>query len=281
VKKLLGNAGTKEIRQVFGHEILQFLYLGFAGAYVGDFQENQACHYLLNLNNGAIRELFLELQGAEENLRRKVEQARSELGVAETKDKKPHELATLLSERHSELEMEFNIAYADLLKTDKMIYDYCAQEEIFKNYVELYLRQAEGYIPFSRDFSGVTVDTTIDIINQLFELNIKVYLPKTRGSAQLIQVNQHVIADREPTYIIHNGINHFNGLDLAKLKIEESPMQESPSKHHSLQPVEQIDEQVHESHKRKSTDDGQEKNISHEQDERDPKRYKSQGQHRP
>jgi hypothetical protein len=89
---------------------------------------------------------------------------------------------------------------------------------VFKNYVQFYLKEARGYIPFSRDFGTEIPITTIDVINQLFGLKIQVYLPLNRSSTQLQLANQ--LQTGEVISIFHNGINHFGGLEKQKPLLE-------------------------------------------------------------
>jgi ankyrin repeat protein len=209
VQKLLQNP-TETVRRAFGYEIRQFLYLG-ASVPHSNSQENQACQQLLTPN---IRNLFHTLQDAEEKLSVKVDKARSALGEKETHEKHPTALLALLCEKRSPLASEFEKAYQAVLKADNAIYQYCCQEDIFRLYVEFYLKEARGYIPFSRDFSGERYITTIDAINELFGLKIQVYLPINRSRIQLQLANQ--LQTGEMISIFHNGINHFWGLEKQK-----------------------------------------------------------------
>ena len=215
VEKLLQNT-TEAVRRTFGYEIRQFLYLGFSGFHPG--RENEACQRLLSSD---IRERFLTLQKAEEKLRVKVDKVRLALGKKETHGKRPRELLTLLSEKNSVLRVEFEQAYQPVLKADNAIYQYCCQEDIFKNYVKFYLQDARGYIPFSRDFGREIPTTTIDVINQLFGLKIQVYLPPNRGGTQLQLAN--LLQAGESIPIFYNGINHFCRLEKRKLLFKALP----------------------------------------------------------
>ncbi len=212
VKKLFDNP-TEAVRNAFAHEIRQFLYLGLSGIHPGG--ENRACQRLLTAD---IRERFLTLEKVEETLRVKVDKARSALGTKETHGKCPLELLTLLREKKSPLASEFEQAYQAVLNADKAIYEYCCRESVFKNYVQYYLKEARGYIPFSRDFGGETPITTIDVINQLFGLKIQVYLPSKPNSTQLQLANRLQIGEVIPIY--HNGINHFSELEKQNPQIE-------------------------------------------------------------
>lgn len=205
VQKLLQNP-IETVRRVFGYEIRQFLYLGDSIPYPNR-RENQACQQLLT---SGIKKLFLTLQKQEEELRLNVDKARSELGQKETHGKRLPELQALLREKNSALASEFEQAYKAVLSTDKTVYEYCCQTDVFKNYVELYLKEARGYIPFSRDFNGESHITTIDAINELFGLKIQVYLPLNSDGTQLKLANQLQTGEVIP--IFHNGINHFSGL---------------------------------------------------------------------
>ncbi len=213
VKKLLDNP-TEAVRTVFAHEIRQFLYLGYAGSHPNK-EENEACQQLLA---SEIRLLFFALHGAEVAFRPKVEEARSELGVRETHQKQPVELLALLRKRNSRLTQGFEQGYQAVLNADKAIYEYCCQGDVFKRYVELYLKEARGYIPFSRDFGREMSTTTIDVINQLFGLKIQVYLSRNQGGKLLQLANQ--LQTGEMISIFHNGINHFWGLEKQEPRIE-------------------------------------------------------------
>jgi hypothetical protein len=213
VQKLLDNP-TETVRHIFAYEIRQFLYLGFIVPHPNS-RENGACQRLLTAD---IRERFLILQKTEEELRVKIDKARSELGQKETHEKHPPALLDLLRQKSSSLASEFEQAYNAVLKVDNAIYQYCCQEDIFRRYVELYLKEARGYIPFSRDFSGERHITTIDAINELFGLKIQVYLPLNPSGTQLQLANQFQTGEVIP--IFHNGINHFWGLEKQKPLLE-------------------------------------------------------------
>ena len=97
----------------------------------------------------------------------------------------------------------------------KQISEFCLEEEIFYSYVKFYLSDAQGFIPFSRDFdSGVRNTMTIDAINQLFEINVQVCIRETAASIQLVKVNKNFDKFGDPIYVIHNGFNHFDCLRL-------------------------------------------------------------------
>lgn len=65
--------------------------------------------------------------------------------------------------------------------------------------------QFKGYIPFSRRLAGETVITPIDVISELFQMNIQIFLPDGTCVTQL----------RNGPFIpiLHNGIDHFDGLE--------------------------------------------------------------------
>lgn len=205
VKKLVNNA-TPAIIAIFANEIRQFIYLGYAGCHQ-DEQENNACQQLLTVE---IKQLFFDFQAAEAALTLKVVAARAELGEAETSGKHAPELLALLRQTNSNLVTEFASVYQEMLSTNEAIYKYCNQTTVFKRYVNLYLQEARGYMPFSRDFGVELATTTIDAINQLFQLKIQVYLAKKTNQTQLVLANQVQIG--EIILIFHNGVDHFWGL---------------------------------------------------------------------
>jgi len=211
VQKLLENS-TETVRRIFGYEIRQFLYLGDSIPYPNN-RENEACQRLLTSN---IKSLFSILQDAEEKLRIKVGEVRLALGQKKTHEKHPPALLALLSEKSSPSASEFEQTYQAVLSADKAIYEYCCQTDVFESYVELYLKKACGYIPFSRDFSGKRYATTIDAINELFGLKIQIYLPLNSNETQLQLANQ--LQTGEVIHIFHNGINHFWGLEKKPFK---------------------------------------------------------------
>ncbi len=208
VQKLLDNP-TEAVRTAFVHEIRQFLYLGLSDTHPS--RENRACQRLLTSD---IRERFLTLQNKEADLSVKVDKVRSALGEKETHGKHPPELLALLSEKSSVLTIEFEQDYQAVLQANRAICQYCYREDVFKDYVQFYLKEARGYIPFSRDFSGGRHITTIDAINDLFGLKIQVYLLLKSSSTQLQLANQLQAGEAIP--IFHNGINHFCGLEKKK-----------------------------------------------------------------
>ena len=210
VQKLLERSGNEEVRRVFAHEIRQFLYLGATGIHPNT-QEDDACKHLLSTE---IKNLFKTLSKEEENLWLSVQMVRDKLGEAETRGKTPVELMKMLEETSlcsSTKFTDFKDAYSAVSQASEAIQKYCCQENIFREYVELYLSAARGYIPFSRDFGKEVSATTIDVINQLFGLKIQVYLLHDRRETQLQLANLSQEGNVIP--IFHNGINHFSGLN--------------------------------------------------------------------
>jgi len=154
---------------------------------------------------------LVNFAAAEAALTLKVVAARAELGEAETNGKQAPELLELLRRTNSNLVTEFASAYQEMLNSNEAIYQYCNQTTVFQRYVQLYLQEARGYMPFSRDFGVELATTTIDAINQLFELKIQVYLAKKTNQTQLILANQMQTGDTIIP-IFHNGVDHFWGL---------------------------------------------------------------------
>lgn len=206
VKKLVNNATPATIA-IFANEIRQFIYLGYAGCHQ-DEQENNACQQLLTVE---IKQLLVNFAAAEAALTLKVVAARAELGEAETNGKQAPELLELLRQTNSNLVTEFASAHQEMLSANEAIYQYCNQTTVFQRYVHLYLQEARGYMPFSRDFGVELATTTIDAINQLFELKIQVYLAKKTNQTQLVLANQVQTGDTIIP-IFHNGVDHFWGL---------------------------------------------------------------------
>ncbi|MFY7698625.1 MAG: hypothetical protein ACOVQX_07475 [Legionella sp.] len=216
VEKLLQNP-TDEVRAVFSSEICQFLYLGWTRSHL-DEAENNACRKLLTND---IEKLFLRLNDAEQQFSIALFQARMRLGEAETKGKTPQELLNLLNQQQQQIPLinGLNQTYKDIKGINQSIYNYCFNETIFKDYVRLYLNEAKGYIPFSRDVGTELSINTIDIINQLFQVQIQVYLSHPVHKDQLVLVTQP--CDGEPIPIFHDGVNHFSGLVIWDKKQEE------------------------------------------------------------
>jgi serine/threonine protein kinase len=218
VDKLITESSQEWMRCVFAHEIRQFLYLGYSGVNI-DEKEDFACQALLTDD---IKSLFLQLNKVEQSLRQEIIKARAYLGEAQTNEKSKEELLNLLNQQNSALADIFSLAYNAVSDIDNAIYQYCCQAEVFKNYVSLYLRDAYGYIPFTRELGAELPDTTIDVINKLFGLNIQVYLCSHKQDNQLKLVNKMEPGECIP--ILHNGVNHFltleifeiNNLDLSK-----------------------------------------------------------------
>ena len=216
VQKLLERSGNEEVRRVFAHEIRQFLYLGATGIHPNT-QEDEACK---NLLSSEIKDLFDTLSKEEENLRLQVQMVRDKLGKAETHGKTPEELIKILAETYQGSNTDLKDARSAVLQASGAIYQYCCRENNFRQYVELYLRDARGYIPFSRDFGKEAPTTTIDAINQLFGLKIQVYLLRDQEGTQLQLVNLSQIGNVIP--ILHNGTNHFLGLNSFTLSVDYS-----------------------------------------------------------
>jgi hypothetical protein len=85
---LIENAYNSNLRDAFGVEIRQFLYLGNDDNY-HDIREHEACQFLLD---NSLKELFTKLHMAEDELRIIIDKSRLQLGESETIGKKPNEL---------------------------------------------------------------------------------------------------------------------------------------------------------------------------------------------
>lgn len=212
VEKLFKNAGDFNVRHAFSLEIRQFLYLGYTSAHENE-AENAVCEILLTPE--CIKQ-FQELNLAEEQLRQGVENARLVLRDINTKGLKPLELIALLKNAGLEYAKILKEFYEDVQKADEALSEHCSQQKVFEGYVISYLQAARGYIAFSRDFTGLgKAQTTIDIINKLFDCNIQVYLENPKNRLELILVTQPV-PDKPPILIFHDGVNHFCGLEFKK-----------------------------------------------------------------
>ncbi len=227
VDKLLANAGNDEARLGFAHEIRQFLYIGYIAGHE-DAAENKACKILLNTN---IKNLFKNLSDAEASLRDLTEAARSVLGEHITAGLLPADLLRLLQSNGEDLAAEFQEVYSKILEADNLILQFCCDEDLFKNYVRRYFQVACGYIPFTRTLHGEQVDTTIDVINRLFNLNILVFV-KDEKKTELPLANK--TATGVPIPIYHNGTNHFIGFESTP---EISPSSSALPKPTTISPI--------------------------------------------
>ncbi|MFY7697263.1 MAG: hypothetical protein ACOVQX_00275 [Legionella sp.] len=205
VKKLHEHP-TEEVRAVFAIEICQFLYLGWANYYANE-QDKIAGQTLLT---DEIKTLFSELTKAEAMFSAVMDKARTELGELESKSITPDGLLDKLKYRNSNCLEDFQFNYEKIQFINNEIYKFCSRMDVFQAYVTLYLDKAKGYIPFHRDLSKTISTTTIDIINELFQLNIQIYLPETSTQNKLLLVNRKKIENAIP--IFHDGINHFSQL---------------------------------------------------------------------
>ncbi|MBS4168106.1 ankyrin repeat domain-containing protein [Parachlamydia sp. AcF125] len=202
IRTLNEKAPNDEVRKAFASEIRQFLYLGCTRGHE-DPAEQQA---FMSLYQEDFGKLIGQLTKSENQLKPSIIQARALLGEEATKGKGPIELAGLLEKMKpsSLLAQKLRSEHLVMLQADEEIIEYCSQESIYRGYVEHYLNQARGYIPFSRRLKGENFKTTIDVINELFHMNIQVFL----------QDGSRVTKKRSgPTIpISHNGIDHFSGL---------------------------------------------------------------------
>lgn len=219
VKKLIASSENKEVLETFALEIRQFLYLGCTGGHPNG-AENNACQQLLN--TGEFRKMIEELRKTEISTRDLQIKIRQELGQANTHGKKPEELLDLLNKRGSNLAPEFSRLLKIVADIDQAILSYCKRKDVFENYVTQYLSQARGFIPFSRDFSGNRIKTTIDIINTLFNMNIQVYMVKSANSSELLTITEQRAGELIP--IFHDGIGHFSTLVLDTNKNRVLPL---------------------------------------------------------
>ncbi len=201
IKRLRAHAQDQEVRRAFAFEIRQFLYLGFTHGHE-DPNEQEAYRKLLTEEFLALSSSLDQVENALQPL---IVAARKELGEDTTKGKGAAELVTLLLEKKSPLLQAFSEAHQAVLDADTKIMVYCSQEVVFSSYVGLYLQQALGFIPFARRFEGEDFKTPIDVINELFQTNIQVFLAD----------GKRVTAKRPgpPILVFHNGVNHFSGLE--------------------------------------------------------------------
>jgi Ran GTPase-activating protein (RanGAP) involved in mRNA processing and transport len=208
VAELLKHIEDINVRKVFALEIRQFLYLGLTACHASP-TENVACQKLLTTE---FRTLFSDLMLSEHQLQEGVKSARLVLGEERTRGLKPPELIKLLHEAKLEYEAILTEFYENVQGVDKALVTYCRKPLVLKAYIVEYLQNARGYIAFSRDFSSnKTTETTVDIINNLFGLNIQVYLEDTENRPHLKLVTRAAFGKAAPIY--HNGINHFWGLE--------------------------------------------------------------------
>jgi len=231
VEALLENANQEFVREGFALELSQFLALGYSGIVSPNSAENAACEKLLD---PYVRALFSELDEAKEVLREQIVKIRSILGEENTHGKLPTELSQLLKALDQpELLAEFNQAQRALLAKEKTIRHYCCQEAVFTNYVKYYLRDARGYIPFSRTLQHERYQKTpMDVINRLFDLDIQVYLPSSHSSKKLTRLNRDHHNAQKTITVFHDGYNHFQGMLFNNLDEEKSHA--IPSRRNSL-----------------------------------------------
>ena len=231
VEALLENANQEFVREGFALELSQFLALGYSGIVSPNSAENAACQKLLD---PYVRALFSELDEAKEVLREQIVKIRSILGEENTHGKLPTELSQLLKALDQpELLAEFNQAQRALLAKEKTIRHYCCQEAVFTNYVKYYLRDARGYIPFSRTLQHEPYQKIpMDVINRLFDLDIQVYLPSSHSSKKLTRLNRDHHNAQKTITVFHDGYNHFQGMLFNNLDEEKSHA--IPSRRNSL-----------------------------------------------
>ncbi len=205
VEKLLNNADRPEVRSGFANEIRQFLYIGHVAEHL-DTAENKACKTLLK---NKIKVLFKELSSTEARLKDVTIAVRSTLGESTTAGLIPKELLELIRLHDTDLAAQFKKAHDAVLKIETQIFEYCCDKDVFESYVKQYFQVASGYIPFTRTLRGEQVDTTIDVINRLFNLNIQVFVENSGG--ELHPANKTTTGPAIPIY--HNGTNHFIGFE--------------------------------------------------------------------
>ncbi len=208
VQVLITNHKDLEVREGFMAEIRQFLTVGLDKRHSG--AEQTACEKIFTADSGRFRGLYNYLTRSEKSLAEHIGAARRALGEAITAGKEPRVLLELLQEHQPELLEGYKKALNAVEVLDQRIKDYCVQESVFKRYVEFYLRDARGYIPFARVGAGERITTPIDVISRLFKLNIQVLLEEGGGLTRVTQEREGA-----PISILHNGVNHFSGLDEA------------------------------------------------------------------
>ncbi len=202
VERLYAHARDEEVRRSFASEICQFLYLGATRKHE-DPAEHEAYDKLVTEEFLALSRRSVQLEGKVQEL---VVTARNELGEEATKDRGPAALVVLLRGRNASPAQALCEAHQAVLGADRQMIEYCSQEAIFSGYVRFYLMEARGFIPLVRRLGGEGERTLIDVVNELFQTNIQVFL----ADGTRITVKQP-----EPSIpIFHNGIDHFSGLEL-------------------------------------------------------------------
>lgn len=198
VHQLLTSSSNKAVRRGFALEIRQFLYIGIVSKHQ-DIREKEACKKLLSKS---FKNLISQQTQYEEDLRVQLQIVLQTCTQAEGKT--PEQLLSFFHGNHDPEIAKFREIYGQILSLDQQIAQDCSSENLFKNYVKSYLKDAEGFIPFSRRLPGEEVETPIDVINFLFKTNIQIFL--NTGERLTCGGNSATIP------ILHNGLDHFDGL---------------------------------------------------------------------
>ncbi len=195
VKKLMASSENKDVLEAFALEIRQFLYLGCTGGHP-NAAENSACQQLLN--NGKFSKLVEELIKTEEltcDLQIKI---RNELGQVNTYGKKPEELLDMLHKKGSNLASEFLQLLKNISNIERTTFSYCIRKDIFENYVTLYLNQARGFIPFSRDFSDNKTKNCVQSNRDSLTTILEDFFPSSPKKEIPSVIISYIQGDNEP-----------------------------------------------------------------------------------
>lgn len=198
ISELLNRANESEIRKCFALEIRQFLFLGLVDSHQGQ-QEQQAYE---KFQTTKFQELNQQLVKHESKLRTNLQTVIESHPEAEGKT--PEQLLELFKGNNEDAVVELKKTCKKVNQLGQNILTYCSEEELFKNYVKFYLRDARGFVPFSRHLIGENVKTPIDAINFIFSANIQVFL---NDGERLVAGS-----GTPPIPILHNGRDHFDGL---------------------------------------------------------------------
>jgi ankyrin repeat protein len=201
VAQLLRSSGQENVRQGFAHEIRQFLYLGCVGGLNSD---NDRAAFAQMVTK-PFQDLVDSLNRSEEALRQLIGRVREVHGAQETAGKNAADLIVFLKSQQSPFSEQFEAAFQDVKDRDRQISELCKTENVFRSYVSNYLDRFQGFIPFSRRLEGEDLVTPIDVINQLFRINIQIFL---RDGTCLTQPRNGPFIP-----VLHNGIDHFDGLE--------------------------------------------------------------------
>lgn len=198
VCRLLTSSSNQAVRRGFALEIRQFLYIGIVNGHQ-DTREKDACKKLLSKK---FKNLISDQGKYENDLREQLQVILQKYPEAEGKS--PEQLLSLFHENQDTEVIKFKTIYGQVLSLDQQIAKYCSEEGLFRRYVTSYLKDAEGFIPFSRRLSEEKVETPIDVINFLFKTNIQIFL----NNGERLTCGEN----GTPIPILHNGLDHFDSL---------------------------------------------------------------------